>query len=138
MDETMEFKLRQPHFDDVVLYKKLIDGRIFFPSLRKLKPGFTIKFKLGEKFVQKRLVSLQKYKGFREMFMKEGLGTCLPRAKDLDQGVKIYHNLKANGEDYKTLAKKYGVVALRLGDITCAPYRPLSRTEVSANPNPKP
>ena len=131
MDEATELRLRQPHFRHVVANKKQVDGRVFFPSLRNLKAGCTIKYTLGQEFVFKRLTSLQEYKCFRDMLRTEGLRQCLPNAKDLDKAVDMYHKLKANGKDYKTLAKKYGVVALRLGDVTCAPYRPLSRTEVS-------
>ena len=128
--ETIELKLQQPHFADVASGDKVIDGRICFPHFRNyLKPGCTIKFVFRGKFVLKELVSFQEYVGFRAMLKNEGTGKVLPHAKDLHEGVRMYHKLRANNEGYEELAKQFGVVALRLGDVTCAPYRPLTQGE---------
>ena len=133
-DEPTILKLRQPHFGHVASNKKKVDGRVYFEKLRRLKPGCIIKYVLGQKFVLKRLVSLKTYDGFRAMLRQEGVRTCLPglKEKDLDKAVKVYNNIQANGIKYEVLATQKQVVALRLGEVTFAPYRQLSRTEVSA------
>ena len=132
-DDIIELKLRQPHFDNVVSKQKTVDGRILFDALRKiLKIGCWIKFTCGLKFVLKNLSSFQPYNGFRGMLKVETVAACLPNIRngDINVAVRAYHKLIARGESYQTLAKRHGVVALRLGEVTLAPYQALTRTEL--------
>ena len=105
---------------------------MLFSKYQKLKAGSIVKFINGARFFLKKLLSLQIYPGFRQLLTAEGYKSCLPNCTDLDAAVEMYHNLKAQGESYKKLEKEFKVVALRLGDVTLPPYRPLSRTEASA------
>ena len=123
--------LRNPHFGHVESNTKRVDARIFFSKYKRLKKGCLLKFVLGHKFILKRMLSMKIYNGFRNLLKGEGVKSCLPDLQDgdVDAGVEVYHKLKANGESYEVLARTFKVVALRLGEVTATPYRPLSRTE---------
>ena len=57
--------------------------------------------------------------------------SCLPHLQDsaVTAAVEEYYGIK---EDYADLEKVHGVLALRLGDFSPSPFRPLSRTEISS------
>ena len=57
--------------------------------------------------------------------------SCLPHLQDSDltPAVEEYYGIR---EDYADLEKFHGVLALRLGDFSPSPFRPLSRTEISS------
>ena len=61
----------------------------------------------------------------------EGVRSCLPHLQDsaVTAAVEEYYGIK---EDYADLEKVHGVLALRLGDFSPSPFRPLSRTEISS------
>ena len=60
----------------------------------------------------------------------EGVRSCLPHLQDSDlpAAIEEYYGIK----DYGDFEKRFGVVALRLGDFRPSPFRPLSRTEISS------
>ena len=91
-DHVIEFKLRQPHFNNMISdkNKKKVDARIFFDYLRRrLKTGCLLKFKLGKKFVLKKLLSFEPYFGFRDLLKTEGVRSCLPNMKDGDLNAAV-------------------------------------------------
>lgn len=56
------------------------------------------------------MVGLYVYPSFREMLSAERLKSCLPLARDLDEGVRIFHAFP----EYKELEKQLGVLAIRI------------------------
>lgn len=70
------------------------------------------------------------YTDFRTALQSEGVRSCLPHLQDSDLAAAIeeYYRIK----DYAVFEKRYGVLALRLGDFRPSPFRPLSRTEISS------
>lgn len=118
--------LRSPHFEHVECGSKTVDARIFFTTYRRLQAGDVLKFvKDTENFILKKLTSMKKYENFRLLLQGEGVKSCLPDLQDgdIDSGVQLYHNFKANGESYAKLEMKYKVLALRLGDVNTSPRR---------------
>lgn len=76
---------------------------------------------------------MKKYDNFRRLLQGEGVRSCLPQLcdDDVDAGVQLYHNFKANGESYAELQMKYKVLALRLGDVDTTPHGPVTRTNIT-------
>ena len=72
----------------------------------------------------------QVYPDFNTTLLSEGVRSCLPHLRDcdVDVAVKEYHGIKS----YALAEKRYGVLALRLGDCRPSPFRPLTRTEISS------
>ena len=72
----------------------------------------------------------QLYPDFKTTLLSEGVRSCLPHLRDcdVDVAVKEYHGIKS----YALAEKRYGVLALRLGDFRPSPFRPLTRTEISS------
>lgn len=126
--------LRSPHFEHVKSGSKTIDARIFFTTYHHLQTGDVLKFvKDTENFILKKLTSMKKYENFRLLLQGEGVRSCLPDLQDgdVDSGVQLYHNFKANGKSYAELETKYKVLALRLGDVHTSPHRRSTRTDIS-------
>ena len=85
----------------------MVDARVLFSKYKRLKAGSIVKFINGARFILKKLKSLQKYPGFRELLTAEGYKSCLPNCTDLDEAVEMYHSLSAGGESYKELEKNF-------------------------------
>ena len=70
------------------------------------------------------------YTDFRTALQSEGVRSCLPHLQDSDlpAAIEEYYRIR----DYDAYEKRYGVLALRLGDFRPSPFRPLSRTEISS------
>ena len=72
----------------------------------------------------------QMYVDFKTALQSEGVRSCLPHLQDSDlpAAIEEYYRIK----DYAVFEKRYGVLALRLGDFRPSPFRPLSRSEISS------
>lgn len=56
------------------------------------------------------ILSVSKYPDVETMLNTEGIQNCLPGVTNIENGVKIYHNL----EGYKERIKKYGIYAIKI------------------------
>ena len=101
------------HLDSIRNGSKTVEGRLNKPRLRSLCPGDFVTFDTPQKGLASvvcRVVSLCVYPSFREMLSAEGLKSCLPLARDLDEGVRIFHAFPR----YRALEKQLGVLAIRV------------------------
>ena len=111
----------------IIQKRKVVEGCIATKGMLRVFPGeiFTITDK-GQ-HLDVKVLSMVKYTSFKDMLEHEGLVNCLPDCPSIAAGVAVYHNF----ENYETLAKKLGVIALRitpdLNDDTPLP-RPLLTT----------
>ena len=133
---VIELPLRSPHFEYVECGSKTVDARIRFDKYRGLQSGDVLKFvkRNSQKFILKKLTSMEKYDNFAHLLRTEGVRSCLPGLQDGDvkAGVELYHKFKARGESYADLAIKHKVLALRLGDVDrTPPHRPAPRTDIT-------
>jgi len=131
---VIELPLRSPHFEYVQCGSKTVDARIRFAKYRGLQTGDVLKFvKSRQKFILKKLTSIEVYDNFGHLLRTEGVRSCLPGLQDGDvkAGIELYHKFKARGESYADLAIKHKVLALRLGDVDRTPHQPVTRTNVT-------
>ena len=98
-----------------------------YPGYKGIKVGNIVSFSWQDSVTYKRVRGVFEYKDFESMLQAEGVQSCLPHLEDgeYERGVRVYHAFR----DYETLAKKYGVVAFRLGDVTVSPVSPLNRRQ---------
>ena len=103
--------------------RKTVEGRIAKGAMLNVFPGEILRLECGCHHLDVKVLSMVKYKSFKEMLENEGLMNCLPDCADIEAGVAVYHGFPA----HEALALRYGVIALRITtDISDAtPVRPL-------------
>jgi len=91
--------------------RKTVEGRLNKPELHSLKVGERIRFqreKQPQNFVNVKVIYLRTYPTFREMLDREGLHSCFPDVKSLEEGVRLYHSFPS----YYEKEKFYGALAI--------------------------
>lgn len=110
--------LKEPYYSQVLSKVKTVEGRINSGQFRNIEIGQKITFtnqhtKASQKEACCKIVGKRVYKSFDEMLKQEGLKKCLPDAKTLDEGIRIYNNLPG----FRERAERSGVVALEISLI---------------------
>ena len=122
-------------YQQIVDRSKIVDCRIRYPSLKKIKVGDVVFFSWSSTKIYKRVVGVFVYNDFTSMLQAQGVRACLPHLQDsdIDIGVRTYHSFRGrSGSTYEALAKKHKVVAFKLGDVVVPPINALTRPQASA------
>jgi len=100
--------LKEPYFSQIINKLKTVEGRINSGQFLRMRAGANIKFINGQREVNCKVEGKVSYNSFKEMLEGEGLHKCLPDARDMNEGVRIYNNIPT----YSQKAAQFGVVAL--------------------------
>jgi ASC-1-like (ASCH) protein/GNAT superfamily N-acetyltransferase len=101
--------LKEPYLSQIIIGKKLVEGRINCGIFKRVAIGDVILFENRQRGNIKVVIeSIHIYKDFPSMIKSEGLHLLLPDVSNIDEAVKIYRNLP----QYTEKEKRFGVVAI--------------------------
>lgn len=112
--DVHESSLQNPHFTNIKLGKKRVEGRPKRGKFAKMKKGDTVIWQNSankSETVKTIIVGVRRYNTFREMLEFEGLRRTLPNVNSMDEGVDVY--LRPKGF-YPNEAQENGVVAIEI------------------------
>ncbi len=101
-----------PYIQWIAERVKKAEGRINWDIYQKMQVGETICFYNDPSYVLCKITFKHEYRSFRAMLENEGVQNMLPKANDVDEGVRIYESFPG-AERVHT----YGTVAIGLNPI---------------------
>lgn len=111
--KKFQLTLRPQYIASINSGKKTIEGRIHQGIVKQFKKGDHLKLFNGKNPSESAsclIKDVRRYSSFKEMLTIEGVESCLPGVKTLDDAVKIYDALPG----YAERAKTHGVAAIAL------------------------
>jgi len=101
----LELDVQEPFLTFIKSGQKKVEGRLAKDKYLNLKQGDLIKIN----DIEVKVISITKYKSFKDMLIMEGVKNVIPNAKNLKSGVNVY---------YKFYNKKdenlFGVVSISI------------------------
>jgi ASC-1-like (ASCH) protein len=104
---TYFINLQLDHFDNVVLGKKTVEGRLNKNKFKEMKIGDIL---IINNLYETKITGIAKYKTFTAFLTKEKIQKALPGVKNVKKGTEIYRRYYDDASE-----KEFGVVAIRLG-----------------------
>jgi ASC-1-like (ASCH) protein len=108
LSPILKLTLQTVYFEQIKSGKKTVEGRLLTQKYLAIKVNDIIRFESNQQFVDVKVTHLNKYSNFKMMLAAEGLQSCLPGIKDINEGVAIYHSFPS----YRENEKVYGVIAI--------------------------
>ena len=114
MASTIEMQLAAKYWDAIKAGKKTAEVRVFDPKRQTIRLRDTIVFtnvETGEK-LSREVSELRFYPDFRSAISDYGLRKLLPDSPSLEEGIERYNAFGSGEKNFKTAAKKYGVLLI--------------------------
>lgn len=108
----MEFMLLDFLYDYMIKKEKTIDVRYASPHFAKVVAGSFVTFVSRKRECKKKILRREYYPSLSECLANINIEECLPRVKEVREGINFFHRLNWFEEN----AKRYGVYAFYLGD----------------------
>lgn len=110
LQRPLSVTLKPQYINMIRSGSKTVEGRINSGMFARVKPGDLIRFWARQDEVHVVVESIYQYGSWRAMLEGEGVQTCLPNIRALEEGVRLYNNLPG----YREKAERFGVLALRI------------------------
>ena len=108
--QATQQRVQETFFAHIHEKRKTVEGCIASGYAERVFPGDSLRIECGGTYVDVKVLSMVKYKSFREMLQYEGVRHCLPDCNNIDAGVAIYHSF----QHFEKLAAQLGVIAYRI------------------------
>ena len=98
--------IKRPYFQLIKSGQKTLEGRIGYPSMRRVEKGETVLLKTGGDEIKIKIIDIRKYNDFQDALKHEDISRLLP-------GVKPENALEAYERIYpEWKVKQYGGVLI--------------------------
>ena len=109
---THKMNVQQPWFDLMKQGKKTVEGRLNRGKFKSLQIGNIIEWTNKQHTFKLKIVGIRKYKTFKEMLEKEGLGKVLPTKNNIKDGIAVYRQFYSEKDEIEN-----GVLAIEFNKI---------------------
>ena len=111
----MEMNLDTIYFNYIKSGKKIYETRVYDEKRTKIKLNTIVLFKdkQSTRTFKAQITALSWFKNFKAAIIDSGIKKLLPQCRSAEDGVKVYEAFPHSTDNYKTGAKKYGVLRLK-------------------------